>query len=144
VRAIREVARSPALYLAVLAEVVAAAVLLHGEWGRHPFDRLVERLRGESSRSGGRRRVERAWAQARVAARLVRLVPPWGMGPCLKRSLILLRLWSRAGVGVRIHLGFRPPAGGAAPQGHAWLSVDEPELEPVCGGPDGHTEVLVL
>lgn len=142
-RAVGDVARSPALYLSVLAEVVAAAVLLRSEWGRHPFDRLVERLRGESTRSGGRRRLERARAQARLAGRLVRLVPPWGMGPCLKRSLILLRLWSRAGVGVRIHLGFRP-GGDAAPQGHAWLSADEPELGPVCGGPNGHTEVLVL
>ena len=73
----------------------------------------------------------------------MRVLPPWGMGPCLKRSLILLRLWSRAGFGVRIHLGFRP-GDGAAPQGHAWLSADDPELASMFGGPNGHTEVLVL
>lgn len=142
-RAIREVARSPALYLSVLAEVVAAAVLVQREWGRHPLDRLLGRLRCGVGRGGEPRRVDRARAQARVTGRIVRVLPPWGMGPCLKRSLILLRLWSREGFGVRIHLGFRP-GDGAAPQGHAWLSADDPELTSVSGGPNGHTEVLVL
>jgi hypothetical protein len=144
---VREVLRAPGLYLAATLAVARAALEVRREYGRHPFDELVERLRGSGARGAGAtadpRAVARAVAQARVASRLLPLLPPLRMGRCLKRSLLLLLLWSRSGLAVRIHLGFQPLAGGA-PRGHAWLSTERPELAPQCGGANGHTEVLVL
>jgi len=68
---------------------------------------------------------------ARAATRLLPWLPPRGMGPCLKRSLILLDLWARCGVEARLHLGV---AGGAAGggRGHVWVSA--PGFPPESGG----------
>jgi hypothetical protein len=150
---VREVLRAPGLYLAAALAVGRAALEVRRQYGRHPFDELIVRLR---QRSGDRAdgapgpggddvgsAVARAVAQGRVAGRLLRWLPPRRMGPCLKRSLVLLHLWSGAGFAVRVHLGFQPVAG-AAPLGHAWLTADRSELVPLCGGPNGSTEVLAL
>ena len=52
---------------------------------------------------------------------MLRFVPPWNLGPCLKRSLILLDLWSSCGREAVLRLGMRRAVDGAW-QGHAWLS----------------------
>jgi hypothetical protein len=137
---LREVLRYPWRYVAATVAVVSAAVRVARRYGEQPFDELVSELRGGSRRA---RSVARLRAEARVVSRLVPLLPPWGMGSCLKRSLILLHLWSRSGLRPRIHLGFRP-ASEQLPRGHAWLSVDRYELAEACGSSGGCAEVLVL
>jgi hypothetical protein len=41
----------------------------------------------------------------------------------LKRSLVLLEVWSRCGVEAQLHLGLRREAAGVW-EGHAWLSAE--------------------
>jgi hypothetical protein len=74
-----------------------------------------------------------------VALRLLPLLPPYGMVPCLKRSLVLLDLWSRCGLSPRLHLGVRRP-GEAALEAHAWVTTGVPELDRRTG-PRGHQEL---
>ncbi len=72
---------------------------------------------------------------ARMTERLLPWLPPWRMGRCVKRSLILLHLWSRCGIPVRLHIGIHP----SQPYyGHVWLSVPPQwtqRLEAWCGLP---------
>lgn len=56
-----------------------------------------------------------------VAGRMLPFLPSAGLGPCLKRSLVLLELWSRCGREAVLRLGLRRSVSGAW-QGHAWLS----------------------
>lgn len=74
-------------------------------------------------------------AAQELVDRLLPWLPPRGLRPCLKRSLLLLDLWSRCGLAPRFHLG-RLPAGGD-PEGHAWVTADAPGLstdpEPFAG-----------
>jgi len=79
-----------------------------------------------------------AWLDG-TAARLLPLLPPYGWGPCLKRSLVLLDLWSRCGLEPRFHLGVRKP--GQDPlEGHAWVTVGDPRLDRRTG-PEGWEEM---
>lgn len=74
-----------------------------------------------------------------VLVRLLPLLPPYRYGPCLKRSLILLDLWSRCGLRPRLHLGVRRP--GEDPlQGHAWVTTGDPRLDRRTG-PEGWEEM---
>ena len=86
---------------------------------------------------------ELAWACARVAHRLMPLLPPWGWGPCLKRALLLLDPWTRCGVAPRLHLGVRT-AGEAPAQAHAWLSGDVGPGYHAALDPAGHREAFVF
>lgn len=52
--------------------------------------------------------------------RLAALLPLRGLGPCMKRSLILLDLWSRCGVDLRFHVGLAQ--GGGDRCLHAWVT----------------------
>jgi hypothetical protein len=52
--------------------------------------------------------------------RLMALLPPGGRGPCMRRSLILLDLWSRCGLDLRFHLGMA--TGGDDRRFHAWVT----------------------
>ncbi len=136
--ALAEALRRPLVHARATVVVARAAVTVAREFRRRPFEEVVERLR----------RVPRAQRPdpvtlARVAGRLLPILPPWRMGRCLKRSLILLHLWSRAGLEPRLHLGFRPERQ-LASRGHAWLSVDEPALAGLCGSAQGSVEVVVL
>jgi hypothetical protein len=74
-----------------------------------------------------------------VTVRLLPLLPPRRAGRCLKRSLILLDLWSRCGLTPALHLGVRRP-GQAALEGHAWVSTGDPVLDRRTG-PEGWDEM---
>lgn len=52
--------------------------------------------------------------------RLAGLLPLRGLGPCMRRSLILLDLWSRCGIEPRFHLGMATP--GEDRRLHAWVT----------------------
>ena len=76
----------------------------------------------------------------RLVNRLLKVLPPRGMGPCFKRSLLLLDLWSRCGLAPRFHLGVRRSLDRR--EGHAWVTVaGRPDL---CAGEAGYTEAWVL
>jgi hypothetical protein len=62
-----------------------------------------------------------------VLERLLPFLPPYGAGRCVKRSLFLLDLWSRAGLAPSLHLGLRAGAGNRG--GHAWVTTREPAFE---------------
>ena len=57
----------------------------------------------------------------RLVNDLLRLLPPRGLRPCFKRSLLLLDLWSRCGLEPCLHLGVRRSVG--LREGHAWITV---------------------
>lgn len=57
-----------------------------------------------------------------VVERLLPLLPPWGAGRCVKRSLLQLDLWSRAGRRPHLHLGLLELGRGRA--GHVWVTTD--------------------
>jgi hypothetical protein len=67
------------------------------------------------------------------------LLPPHGIGPCLKRSLLLLDLWSRCGLAPRLHVGVALSATGR--RAHAWVTPDPVTPAPPAGSFD---EALVL
>jgi hypothetical protein len=57
-----------------------------------------------------------------IVERLLPLLPPWGAGRCVKRALIQLDLWSRAGRAPRLHVGLFET--GASRAGHVWVTTD--------------------
>jgi hypothetical protein len=76
----------------------------------------------------------------RLVNHLLRLLPPRGLRPCFKRSLLLLDLWSRCGLAPRFHLGVRRSLDRR--EGHAWVTVaGRPDL---CAGETGYIEAFVL
>jgi hypothetical protein len=112
-------ARRPWLH----ARATVAAVLAAGRVARTtralPLDRAVAALRRGRPFTGA---LSDPDVHQRVVGVLLPALPPYRAGECLKRSLILLHLWSRCGLEARLHLGARPPASGAL-DGHAWLTT---------------------
>lgn len=52
--------------------------------------------------------------------RVAPLLPLRGLGPCMRRSLVLLDLWSRCGLDLQFHLGVA--TGGDDRTLHAWVT----------------------
>lgn len=127
------VLRKPLAGVAVVGAAVRLAWLLRSR----PLSELPERLRAV-------RPLPRPLRDPRLLAagvdRLLPWLPPWGAGRCLKRSLLLLDLWSRCGIQPRLHLGVRRLAAGGW-EGHAWLS--EGPL-PAALGEGSYREVVVF
>jgi len=73
-----------------------------------------------------------AYLEASVG-RLAVWLPLRGLGPCMKRSLVLLDLWSRCGVDLRFHLGMAQSKEERCL--HAWVTG------PQQSGGSGYTEV---
>ena len=77
---------------------------------------------------------------AATVDRLVPILPPRSYGPCLKRSLLLLDLWSRCGLDPVLHLGAISEDQEQAQDRsfHAWVTTEN-------GGPctsaNGHEEI---
>lgn len=126
----------PRLAAVVLVTALRVTVL----WRRLPLDEAVARLRR------GRRLPEalaRPELVAQVVRRLAPLLPPFGIGVCLRRSLLLVHLWSRCGLHPRLQLGLAA-AGAPRRRGHAWLEVDDPGLQPLAGADLGHLPAVTL
>jgi hypothetical protein len=128
--------RSRASLLPLLPAVIAASIRTWWLYRRVPLDQvcraLVEArpLPPPLSDPAG---------YLRLVNRLLRVLPPRGMGPCFKRSLLLLDLWSRCGLVPRLHLGVRGSA--VHRDGHAWVTVaGRPDLS---SGETGYTEAFV-
>ncbi len=120
--------------------VVAAALRLATIERRCGVEELVERMRTA-------RRLPDALSDPRlyppVVDRLIRWLPPYRrLGRCVKRSLLLLRLWSRCGLCPVFHYGVALGEDGTR-KAHAWLSDVERDL-PTGGSGDGFVETLAL
>ena len=90
---------------------------------RLPLDELVERLR--DTRPFALPTMVQPLCLLASLDRVLPLLPPWCYGTCLKRSLLLLDLWSRCGLRPRLHLGVRLHREEEAHLGHAWVTVQE-------------------
>ena len=83
------------------------------------FDEFTDRLRAVEPWEGSYLANPR-YLDASVS-RLVKVLPPRNFGPCIKRSFLLLDLWSRCGLEPRIHLGTHKSDG--EHRFHAWVTV---------------------
>jgi hypothetical protein len=138
--AVREVARRPAAYARATLTALAAAQRL-ARWQRQlAFDDLVIGLREGPLFPAS---LADPLVHARVVGRLARLLPPRGMGLCLKRSLLLLGLWSRCGLTPALHVAVSTP--GERPwRGHAWLTAEAPQGPLAAGDSGGLVEAFVF
>ncbi len=107
--------------------------------GRLPFDRLVEELRKGKPFEGSLADPD---LHLRVVVRLLPLLPPWHMGLCMKRSLLLLNLWSRCGLAPCLHLGVAPLGEGLL--GHAWLTAEADGRPLRAGSSEGQREAFAF
>jgi len=86
------------------------------------------------------------WSEAELPAvvdRLLRWLPSRRrMGRCVKRSLLLLEVWSRCGLAPTFHYGVGRDAAGAR-RAHAWLGGVAPDL-PTGAPEEGYVETLVV
>jgi len=141
-----KLARAGFLLLALPAVVRGAARVT---WlaRRLPLDELAVRLR-TTRRFALPALARPAWLLATVD-RLLPLLPPRDCGRCLKRSLLLLDLWSRCGLQPRLHLGAPLVRAGGRHEGHAWVTA-EPPVELHAGttnlgtSSEGYAEAFVL
>ena len=115
----RELPSKAAFFVAALPAVLWAALRLAWLDRRCSLLELADRLRAV-----------RPWSRSYLGnpryldgsvSRLLSLLPPRRFGPCLKRSFLLLDLWSRCGLEPRIHIGTLKSDGGL--QFHAWVSA---------------------
>ena len=115
----RELSIKAVFFIAALPAVFRAARRLARLNRRCDLQQLADRLRAVEP-----------WRTSYLAnprfldasvSRLVKLLPPRNFGPCIKRSFLLLDLWSRCGLEPRIHIGTRKRDG--AHHFHAWVTV---------------------
>ena len=136
-----------AFFALALPAVLRAAARLAWLERRLPLDDLVERLR-----SAGpfvlRPLARPEWLLATLD-RVLPLLPPRRYGRCLKRSLLLLDLWSRCGLRPRLHLAAPIARAPGKREGHAWVTV-EPGVAAAMPAPalatssEGFPEAFVL
>ncbi len=107
-----------------LVAILASARAAIRVWWLEPRSSLTE-LVAELRSSPKLRGLDPRVAQG-VLERLLLFLPPYRTGRCVKRSLILLELWSRCGLDPRLHLGFQ------ARYGHAWVTTGDAGLETFC------------
>lgn len=101
---------------------------------------VIQELRAARERPLPPRLANPLWLAATLE-RMLPFVPPRHYGPCLRRALILLELWSRCGLEPTLHIGFRPQA--PRRDGHAWLTATRPDGESLqASGPLDHAPVF--
>lgn len=114
--------RSRTLFFLLALPLVVRASLRCVWWERRlPLDALVARLRAVPAPAPQALR-NPPWLLASLD-RVLSVLPPWRYGRCLKRSLLLLDLWSRCGLRPRLHLGVRRE-GESRYEAHAWITVE--------------------
>ena len=133
-------AANPWTLLRAVASAWATALVLKRLAARLPFDELLRRLRIGKPFPG---ELATPTLHLRVVNRLLRVLPPSEMGPCMKRSLLLLHLWSRCGLAPRLHLGVAR-AGEEGFRAHAWLTADVGGAHLAAGSGDGYAEAFVF
>jgi len=104
--------------LAFLPLVALAALRVTRLYPRLPLDGVVTRLGTVSVLPRPLRDPHRI---QKVVNHWLPWLPPRGLRTCLRRSLILVDLWSRCGLPVDLHLGMQP--GDTGLTGHAWVGT---------------------
>lgn len=127
-------------YFRATLRVVGTALLVTRLARTDQYDALAARLR-ESCQFPPADRDPIIYAQ--VVGRLLPVLPPWNMGRCLKRSLVLLHLWSGCGLNPDLHLGVCKQQDGDI-SGHAWLTAAELAESHYGGEPSSHSTVVTL
>ncbi len=127
-------------YLRAAVEAVGAALLLARLERGHAFDQTVERLRRGRAFPPTLADPE---VHLRVVSRLSPWLPPRGMGGCLKRSLLLLHLWTRCGLEPKLHIGVQGAVCDGF-RGHAWLTATNGDVPIAAGGAAGSEEAFVF
>ncbi len=115
----RELSCKTAFFVAALPAVLWAALRLAWHDRRCGLRELADRLR--AVRPWGRSFLDNPRYLDGSVSRLLSLLPPHRFGPCLKRSFLLLDLWSRCGLEPRIHIGTLKSDGEF--KFHAWVSA---------------------
>ena len=115
----RELPAKAAFFVAALPVVLRAALRLARLHKRNDLQGLADRLRSVEPWDGSYLANPR-YLDASVS-RLVKVLPPRKFGPCIKRSFLLLDLWSRCGLEPRIHIGTHKRDG--EHRFHAWVTV---------------------
>ena len=110
--------RSRASLLLLLPAVVVASIRTWWLYRKLPLDQACQALVDVNTLPP---RLRDPASYLRLVNRLLRVLPPSGLGPCFKRSLLLLDLWSRCGLEPRLHLGVRRSVDRR--DGHAWITV---------------------
>jgi hypothetical protein len=116
--------------LGALAAILRAAIRVGYLEPRTSLPGLVTRLRDTNpERTSGllaaSLRIDPALS-LRLLEAMLPILPPFGAGRCLKRSLLLLDLWSRAGLAPSFRLGVRRDGGTGG--GHAWVETDRADF----------------
>jgi hypothetical protein len=121
-----------------LVAVAAAAWRVWRGYRRGGLDDLVSSL-GRKQLAGTVGDPERL---ARLVEKLLWALPPYGAGPCLRRSLVLFDLWARCGLAPRLHLGVRAREGGV--EAHAWIEVRHHATDSKVADAGGFESIVVL
>ncbi len=119
-------------FVAALPAVVRASLRLSWLNKRCDLQQLANRLRSVE-RWNGSFLANPRYLDGSVS-RLVSLLPPRRFGSCIKRSFLLLDLWSRCGLEPRIHIGTLKRDDEY--HFHAWVSVPGSD-----GPPPEYTEI---
>ena len=114
------VAKGRMIVFPVIARMLLVVAALRVSWwhSRLPLDRLPDRLRSVRLLPARYRRPEDF---ASLVDRWPGRLPPRGLRSCLRRSYLLLDLWSRCGLEPVFYLGVRKVDG--TPDGHAWVTA---------------------
>jgi hypothetical protein len=110
--------RSRASLLLLFSAVVAASIRTWWLYRRLPLDKACRALVEAQPLPAP---IRDPAGFLRLVNGLLPLLPPRGLRPCLKRSLLLLDLWSRCGLAPRLHIGMRRSQDQR--EGHAWVTV---------------------
>lgn len=130
-----ELARQLLFAVIALPALVRALLRLNLLARRNDLEELAQRM--ASVRPWRLRLLSEPHNLSACVYRLASHLPPGEFGPCLKRSLLLLDLWSRCGLEPRIHLG--GATAGAGRHGfHAWVSVSDDDE---ASRPPGYAEI---
>ncbi len=121
-----ELSTKAAFFVVALPAVARASLRLCRLNKRCDLRQMADRLRSVE-RWDGSFLANPRYLDASVS-RLVSLLPPRRFGPCIKRCLLLLDLWSRCGLEPRIHVGTRKLDG--EHHFHAWVSVSGCDSQP--------------
>jgi hypothetical protein len=130
-----------AFFVLALPALLRASLRVASLARRLPLDELVARLRAAPP-FFVRALARPEWLLASID-RLLAVLPPYGYGRCLKRSLLLLDLWSRCGLRPRLHLAAPVMRTAGRHEGHAWVTV-EPAMPTLGTSAEGYAEAFVL
>lgn len=131
-----------AFFLAAAPFVWASARRVTALEARLDLEQLMERLRRAEAGALPRALTNPAWLDGTVA-RLLPLLPPRRLGPCLRRSLVVSELWSRCGLAPRLHVGVKTPL--AVPEAHSWITASATDGTALTSSsPSGHAEAFVF